>query len=114
MVRRSYLKFFLALAVFTVFSLTALTAEALTVINRTSSTITGLYISATGTPDWEENILAGQTIAPGGRFNIEIRGGTYEQFDMRIESPDGVEEYAAFPGTTTVIEIQGEGKTSHK
>ena len=113
MVRRTHLKFFLALVVFMAFSLTSMTAEALTIFNRTTSTITGLYISATGTPDWEENILAGQTISPGGQFNIEIRG-TYDKFDLRIESPDGEEEYSAFPGTTKVIELLGEGKTSHR
>lgn len=46
--------------------------EILTVVNRTGYTISELYISHTGSADWEEDLLGSDILANGARTRIDF------------------------------------------
>jgi hypothetical protein len=100
--------FFLAL------SPLAAQAGSLTIVNRSTSILSAIYISASSEDDWEENLLDGSRLSPGKEFTIQIRG-SYRKFDLRIEAADGGEEdYFEFPGNTKRIIIKGGGDSEYQ
>jgi len=107
-------KFILLMSAFLLIAFSPLTAQALTLVNATSSQISAIYISDSGTDDWEENIIEGYILPPGNKIDVQIQG-SYQNFDLRIESTDGGEEdYIKFPGKTTYIEFKGAGNSNYR
>lgn len=60
-------------------------AQNLLFTNGSASTLDGLYISDSGSGNWEENLLGGQRLAPGEQIQINIQG-TYGKFDLMVSS----------------------------
>jgi len=89
------LKIITALAVTGFFAVSALTAAAaanrhVDIVNETGKTLTEFYASATGTDDWEEDILGEDTLANGEVFDIDIDDGTGAcKFDFKAVFTDG-------------------------
>ena len=108
-------KCLLALAAFLLIAFAPLTAKALTLVNSTASEISAIYISDSGTDDWEENLIEGYVLPSGGQLTVQFEGGAYESFDLLIESSDGGEEdYRDFPGKTKFIEFKGAGNSNYR
>ena len=93
----------------------SLTASAdITIRNSTSSEISAIYISGSDTDDWEENVIEGYVLPAGNEFTIPVKG-SYDSFDLRVESTEGgSEDYMDFPGQTSFIELKGAGKSNYK
>jgi len=83
-----------------VFALAALTTLAInpalaadrvvTIVNKTSVTMTKFYASNVGTRDWEEDILAGDYLKPGQSVDIDIDDGTKAcRYDFKAVFKDG-------------------------
>lgn len=70
---------------------TALAADrVVTIVNRTSVTMTKFYASSVGTKDWEENILDGDHLKPGESIDIDIDDGTKAcRYDFKAVFKDG-------------------------
>ena len=86
----------------------------LTLINQSGFEIHAIYISDSGTDDWEENIIEGYMLPSGNQMNVEIQGG-YQQFDLLIEDGNGnSEDYRDFPGRTTSITFKGGGQSTYR
>ncbi|MCR5536204.1 MAG: hypothetical protein K6F05_02180 [Succinivibrio sp.] len=89
--------------------------QMLTIINNSSSDISALYLSDSRSNDWEDNLMPGGYVLPSGKqleINLESK---YRKFDLRVESSDGVaEDYMEFPGTTTLIQVNGNGESEYE
>ena len=60
------------------------------IVNDTGMTMSEFYASATGTDDWEEDILGSDTLAAGEVFDIDIDDGTGAcKFDFKAVFTDG-------------------------
>ena len=60
------------------------------IVNDTGKTMSEFYASATGTDDWEEDILGEDTLDNGGVFDIDIDDGTGAcKFDFKAVFTDG-------------------------
>ena len=60
------------------------------IVNDTGMTMSEFYASATGTDDWEEDILGSDTLAVGEVFDIDIDDGTGAcKFDFKAVFTDG-------------------------
>jgi len=70
---------------------TALAADrVVTIVNKTSVTMTKFYASSVGTKNWEENILDGDTLKPGESIDIDIDDGTKAcRYDFKAFFKDG-------------------------
>ena len=89
------MKIITALAVTGFFAVSAFTAASaanrhVDIVNETGKTLTEFYASATGTDDWEEDILGEDTLANGEVFDIDIDDGTGAcKFDFKAVFLDG-------------------------
>lgn len=89
-------------------------AAALKLSNKSASDIHAIYISDSGTNDWEENIIEGYILPSGNEVDIQITG-SYKFFDLRVEDGDGnSEEYDKFPGKTRQITLRGGGDSEYR
>ncbi|MBC2834273.1 hypothetical protein [Paragemmobacter straminiformis] len=62
------------------------------VVNATGFGIVGFYGSADGDVSWEENLLGGQTLAPGASLSVNFDNGSGNcVFDLRAVFDDGDE-----------------------
>src|SRR5690606_1879600 len=74
-----------------------------TIVNKTSSTMTRFHASSVGTKNWEENILDGDHLKPGESIDIDIDDGTKAcRNDFRAVFKDGE---AVEKGNVNVCEI---------
>lgn len=74
-----------------------------TIVNKTSSTMTKFHASSVGTKNWEENILDGDHLKPGESIDIDIDDGTKAcRYDFRAVFKDGE---AVEKGNVNVCEI---------
>jgi hypothetical protein len=112
MVRK--LSVFLFLAAVFVFMPFAAEAATISVINRTGVDIYYAYISASGTDNWEEDILGDNILTDGNTLSINVTG-SYNMFDLRVEDSvgDGLEFYQ-FPGNTTQITLLSDGTADYR
>lgn len=88
-------------------------AATLKVTNNSASEIHAIYISGSGTDDWEENIIDGYMLPSGNEVDIQVPN--YRSFDLRVEDEDGnYEDYHDFPGKTRHIVLQGGGDSEYQ
>ncbi|MEE1656895.1 hypothetical protein VB618_11865 [Microvirga sp. CF3062] len=60
------------------------------IVNDTGMTMSEFYASATGTDDWEEDILGSDTLAAGEVFDIDVDDGTGAcKYDFKAVFTDG-------------------------
>ncbi|MDL2263213.1 hypothetical protein LJC31_01025 [Synergistaceae bacterium OttesenSCG-928-I11] len=97
--------FVVALLVF-VFSFAAVAfAGTIMIKNNTGVTIEELYISDSGTEDWEEDVLGNQILEHGETLRIQV-DGSYQEFDIAIVTEAGEEAtYMGLPGSAKNITL---------
>ena len=90
-------------------------AGTLTLVNGSSSDLSGIYISDSGTNSWEENLVPEGSVLPAGNYiDVNIQG-SYNKFDLRVESTEGgYEDYFEFPGNVSKITIKGGGESEYQ
>lgn len=111
--KHQVVKFVMALIVLFAFAPMA-EAAALKIANKSASEIHAIYISDSGTDEWEENIIEGYLLPSGNELSVQING-SYDSFDVRVEDEAGnYEEYSGFPGKTRKIEIHGGGESKYQ
>ena len=105
-----------ALAVFAICTLTVSIAEAgnLTIVNMSGKALHAIYISSSGSSDWEENIIEGEYLPSGNELTINVRAN-YRYFDLRVEDRAGNSvDYFEFPGKTRTIVLRGGGRSEYE
>ncbi len=103
-----------ALALAMMFSFGAY-AGTLTLVNGSASDLSAIYISDSGTSSWEENLIPEGSVLPAGNYiDVDIQG-SYNKFDLRIESTEGgYEDYFDFPGNASKITLKGGGQSEYQ
>jgi hypothetical protein len=105
---------FLVLAAVCVFFSIAAEAASISVTNSTGVEIYYMYISASGTSDWEEDVLGNNTLPNGSTLQISVTG-SYRMFDLRVEDSGGdYLEFYEFPGNTTQITLLSDGTANYQ
>ena len=105
-----------ALAIVAICAFAASNAEAasLRILNNSASDLHAIYLSSSGSNDWEENVIEGKYLPSGNKLTINVRV-KYQQFDLRVEDKDGnYEDYFEFPGNTRAIVIHGGGECEYE
>lgn len=69
-------------------------AKEIQIVNNTGIIVTEIYLSASGTDDWEEDILGGEVLGIGEGWKINIEGPA--EWDLKLVGENGAE--AVFPG----------------
>ena len=97
-----------------VFSVAA-EAGVITITNRCGDDIYYLYLSDSGTNNWEEDILgASDVLENRATLRVNVKG-SFRQFDLRAEDDDGnYLEWYRFPGNTTRITLNADGTATHE
>lgn len=100
---------FAAVLLVLVFSFAAVASAAtINIKNNTGVTIEELYISDSGTEDWEEDVLGQQILEHGETLRIEV-DGSYQQFDVAIVTEAGEEAvYMGLPGNAKNITLNSD------
>jgi hypothetical protein len=65
------------------------TSNHVVVTNFTGSTLRAVYISHSGAPGWEENILESTDLRDGDTVNINFGTDGNTRWDLRVEGTDG-------------------------
>jgi hypothetical protein len=103
----------LACLIVVAFSKIGAQAASLKIINQSASEIHAIYISDSGSNDWEENIIDGYKLPSGNQVDIQIP--SYKKFDLRVEDKGGnYEDYSEFPGNTRQITLKGGGDSAYR
>jgi len=105
---------FLLLAVALVFFSFAAEASVITITNRTGDDIYYLYMSDSGTGEWEEDVLGDNTLEDGESLRINAQGSV-DEFDLRAEDDEGnYLEWYGFPGDVTRITLDADGTAQYR
>ena len=65
-------------------------AKTITIHNNTGKSVNEIYISHSGTDNWEEDILSSDTLPRGSSFRVEL-SGSFNQCDLLAITTDGYE-----------------------
>lgn len=80
-----------AVALFIVgFAATAFGAKNIQLKNNTQIIVTEIYLSHSGTDDWEEDILGDKVLPPGETWPLNI-SGSYPLWDIKMIGENGAE-----------------------
>ena len=101
MKKKILLGVFLLLAAVVLF---AQSGPVITVVNNCGYPIWFIYISPTGTDNWEEDVLGDDILQPGRSINVQLpRNGTWD-FMAVDEDGDSYEVYEIrVPGTNRIV-----------
>ncbi|MDR2523553.1 MAG: hypothetical protein LBC93_07650 [Synergistaceae bacterium] len=93
----------------------SLAAEAgiIRIKNNTGVEIVELYISDSGTNDWEEDVLGSDTLSQGETLNLTVNG-SYRKFDLRITDGENALDFFGLDGSATSIVLNSDGTASYQ
>src|SRR6476620_1371434 len=62
-----------------------------TLVNQTSRSFEGLYITASGNRDWDANLLNGQVLAAAGKIRVRFKNDAKsETWDFNLVDDEGL------------------------
>ena len=103
---------FLLLAAVLVFAGIA-EAGVIMIHNATGFTLMEIYISDSGTEDWEEDVLGMDVLEDGEALRLTV-SELYNQFDMAAVDGEGNSAgWYGLPGNVTQITIYGDGTAEY-
>ena len=88
-----------------------------TLTNNSGSNICYVYISASDTNDWEEDVLgADDCLSPGDSIDVSFNAGSQAIWDLRVEDENGnYEDYQGFNlNQISEITVLGGGEASYR
>jgi hypothetical protein len=96
------------------FASVAAHAATISIRNNTGIDIWYLYISSSGTRNWEEDVLGNDILEAGETLRVNVRG-SYRMFDLRVEDSSGNSiDFFEFPGNTTQITLRRDGSADYQ
>ena len=82
--------------------------------NATKFPIWEIYMSDSGTKDWEEDILDDEVLMDGATLRLSVRGSV-QKFDLKAVNNQGDSmEWYGLPGTAKEITIFGNGTAEYR
>ena len=94
----------------------SLAAEAgtINIKNAVGEEIYRIYISASGTDDWEEDVLGDNVLENGQTLRLSVNG-SYTKFDLRAEDEAGNSvSWYELPGNATSITLKSDGTAEYQ
>jgi hypothetical protein len=80
-------------------------AGTIQIVNATGFTLQEIYVSDSGTEDWEEDVLGGDVLEDGVTLNLQVNG-SYEYFDLAaVDGEDNQASWTGLPGNARKITI---------
>ena len=107
---------FLLLAAVFCFAFFVNSAEAgvIMIENATGFDIYEVYISDSGTDDWEEDVLGENILEDEDMLRLTVNG-SYKQFDLAAVDSDGTSvSWVELPGSASQIIIYADGTAEYK
>jgi hypothetical protein len=96
------------------FASVAAHASTISIRNDTVIDIYYLYISSSGSNDWEEDVLGNNILEAGDTLRVNV-SGSYHMFDLRVEDDSGgYIEFFKFPGNATQIVLKRDGSADYR
>lgn len=102
------------LALAAVFSL-GLAAEAgnISVVNATGFDLYEIYVSDSGTNDWEDDMLGSEVLSSGQTLQISVNG-SYQSFDLMAVDNEGTSvRWMGLPGSASTVKIYANGTAEY-
>ena len=109
-------KVFLAFMVVCAFLSFSAAAHAGTILihNETGFTIMEVYISDSGTDNWEEDVLGQNVLEAGDVLRVTVHG-SYEEFDLMVSDDEGTYvHWYGLPGNASEITIYADGTAEYR
>jgi len=109
-------KVFVAFTIVCAFLLFSAAAHAgvIMIHNETGVDLWYLYLSDSGTNDWEEDILGANILEAGAALRVEVTG-SWNSFDMRALDSDGDgADWFGLPGNASEITIYADGTAEYR
>jgi len=104
---------FAAVLMTALFSFAACAGQIL-IHNETGFTLFELYISDSGTNDWEEDILGSNVLSDEEAIRITVHG-SYDEFDLKAVAEDGSSaSWYGLPGYASDITIYADGTAEYR
>jgi hypothetical protein len=105
---------FAVMAVVMVMALSvAAEAAKIDIINKTGVEIHELYLSDSGTDDWEEDVLGEDTLPNGKTLRIDV-SGSVDSFDLKIVDEEGDSlEFRKLDGDASEITLKNDGTAEY-
>ncbi|GHS87803.1 hypothetical protein AGMMS49957_08300 [Synergistales bacterium] len=94
----------------------SVTAEAgtISIKNNTGVEIVELFLSDSGTGDWEEDVLGNNTLSHGETLNINV-DGAYNKFDLRITNgEDAALDFFGLDGRARSITLNSDATANYQ
>jgi hypothetical protein len=86
----------------------------ITIKNSTGADIYELYVSDSGTNDWEEDVLGRDILENGDSLRLRING-SYQKFDLKsVDGNGNSSSWFEFPGRTTDITLKRGGTADYR
>jgi hypothetical protein len=89
-------------------------AGTINIVNATGGDIYEIYISDSGSSDWEEDVMGEDVLEAGQTLRLSVNGA-YRQFDLMAVDSDGTSaEWHRLPGSATLIRIYADGTAEYQ
>ena len=89
-------------------------AAVITIKNATGGDLYEIYISDSGTEDWEEDVLGRDILEDGETLSLTVNG-SYKQFDMAAVDGEGTSvAWLRLPGSARSITIYADGTAEYR
>ena len=108
-------KVFVVFAVVCAFLFSSVAAHAgvIMIHNETGFDIWEIYLSDSGTNDWEEDILGANILEADSALRVNVNG-SWDSFDMRAVDGDGNTcDWFGLPGAASEIAIYADGTAEY-
>jgi hypothetical protein len=105
----------MVLALLAAFSFGA-AAEAgnINIVNATGFDLHEIYVSDSGTNDWEEDVMGSDVLEANQTLRLSVNG-SYSQFDLMAVDSEGTSvEWRGLPGNTSQIKIYADGTAEYQ
>ncbi|MDR2529454.1 MAG: hypothetical protein LBD04_10665 [Synergistaceae bacterium] len=108
-------KFFAAALLVLVVLTGSIAAEAgtITIKNSTGIDLYEIYVSGSGTGDWEEDVMGQEILENGQTLRLTVNG-SYSKFDMRAVDGNGTAvDWFEIPGNAKSLTIYADGTVEY-
>jgi len=106
--------FLMLAAVFVLLSYATVEAAVILIKNSTGADIYEIYVSDSGSDDWEEDVLGNDVLENGETLRLRI-SGSYRKFDMStVDGYGNSVSWYGLPGNVNQITIYRDGTAEYK
>jgi hypothetical protein len=89
-------------------------AGTINIVNDTGFDLYEIYVSDSGTKDWEEDVMGDDVLEAGQTLRLSVNG-SYQNFDlMAVDSEGTGVQWIGLPGNASNIKISADGTAEYQ